>query len=199
MRAYLKSHPVPRVVLFIVLLGAALFLLALGALVIAEHSVPAPGDGSRYMLVLGAQVYETGEPSRQLLARLETALDWWKSHPDTVIVACGGRGSNEPAAEGDVMRGWLIARGVPEGQVFSESASVNTRENIDRARGIIGNDSERIIIVTSDYHLPRALAIARDAGLNVCGLGAPTLPEWWIKNHFREVLAWGKYLLLKIF
>ena len=199
MRAYLKSHPVPRVVLFIVLLGAALFLLALGALVIAEHSVPAPGDGSRYMLVLGAQVYETGEPSRQLLARLETALDWWKSHPDTVIVACGGRGSNEPAAEGDVMRDWLIARGVPEGQVFSESASVNTRENIDRARGIIGNDSERIIIVTSDYHLPRALAIARDAGLNVCGLGAPTLPEWWIKNHFREVLAWGKYLLLKIF
>ena len=199
MRAYLKSHPVPRVALFIVLLGAALFLLALGALVIAEHSVPAPGDGSRYMLVLGAQVYETGEPSRQLLARLETALDWWKSHPDTVIVACGGRGSNEPAAEGDVMRDWLIARGVPEGQVFSESASVNTRENIDRARGIIGNDSERIIIVTSDYHLPRALAIARDAGLNVCGLGAPTLPEWWIKNHFREVLAWGKYLLLKIF
>ena len=199
MRAYLKSHPVPRVVLFIVLLGAALFLLALGALVIAEHSVPAPGDGSRYMLVLGAQVYETGEPSRQLLARLETALSWWEKHPDTVIVACGGRGSNEPAAEGDVMRDWLIARGVPEGQVFSESASVNTRENIDRARGIIGNDSERIIIVTSDYHLPRALAIARDAGLNVCGLGAPTLPEWWIKNHFREVLAWGKYLLLKIF
>ncbi len=199
MSAFIKSHPLLRVLLILLLIGAVAFLLALGALVIAEHSVPAPGGGNRYMLVLGAQVYETGEPSKQLLARLETALSYWKSHPDTVIIACGGRGEREPAAEGDVMRAWLIERGVPAEQAFSESTSVNTRENIDHARRLIEDQSESIIIVTSDYHLPRALAVARDAGLNVCGLGAPTLPEWWIKNHFREVLAWGKYFLTRIF
>ncbi len=75
MSAFLRSHPPVRFVLFLLIAGIILFLLALGALVIAEHSVPAPGDGSRYMLILGAQVYETGEPSRQLLARLETALE----------------------------------------------------------------------------------------------------------------------------
>ena len=64
---------------------------------------------------------------------------------------------------------------------------------------IMDGAEEGVIVVTSDYHLPRALAIARDAGLEVQGIGAPTLPEWWIKNHFREVLAWGKYLLGRIF
>ncbi len=97
------------------------------------------------------------------------------------------------------MRDGLIAKGVPAKQVCSESASVNTRQNIDRARQIIGDDTEPVIVVTSDYHLPRALAIAAAAGLDACGLGAPTLPEWWIKNHFREVLAWGKYFLTKLF
>ena len=90
MAAVFKTHPALRVLLVLFLIGAALFILALGVLVIAEHSVPAPAGTNRYMLILGAQVYETGEPSKQLLARLETALSYWQSHPQTVIVACGG-------------------------------------------------------------------------------------------------------------
>ncbi len=199
MSAFITAHPALRIPIILVFVALVLFLLALGALVIAEKTVPAPGGDNGFMLVLGAQVYETGEPSKQLLARLETALAYRNAHPDVIIITCGGQGDNEPAAEGDVMRSWLIDRGVPEDRVFAESASVNTKDNIARARAFIADENESIIVVTSDYHLPRALAIARDAGLKVCGLGAPTLPEWWIKNHFREVLAWGKYFLMKIF
>ena len=52
---------------------------------------------------------------------------------------------------------------------------------------------QRVLIVTSDYHLPRALALARDQGLEASGIGSTTLPEYWIKNHFREALSWIKY------
>ncbi len=199
MAVFFSAHPALRILFILLLIGILVFLLALGALVIAEKTVPAPGGDNRYMLVLGAQVYETGEPSKQLLARIETAFAYWQAHPGVIIIGCGGQGTNEPAAEGDVIRDWLVAHGVPEGQVFSESASVTTKDNIARARALMDDENENVIVVTSDYHLPRALAVARDAGLNVCGLGAPTLPEWWIKNHFREVLAWGKYYLLKLF
>ena len=199
MSAFFSAHPALRFIGILACAAVLMFVIALAALVIAEKTVPAPQGDTRYILVLGAQVYETGEPSKQLLARIETAYDWWLSHPDAIIIGCGGQGDNEPAAEGDVIRNWLVARGVPESQVFSESASVNTQDNIAKAREFMDGAEEGVIVVTSDYHLPRALAIAADAGLKASGLGAPTLPEWWIKNHFREVLAWGKYLLQKIF
>ena len=199
MSGFFSSHPALRILCILACALVLLFIIALAALVIAEKTVPAPASDCRYVLVLGAQVYETGEPSKQLLARIETAYDWWLSHPGAVIIGCGGQGNNEPMAEGDVIRDWLIAHGVPEKQVFSESSSVNTRDNIAKAHEFMDGTGGGVIIVTSDFHLPRALAIAGDAGLKASGIGAPTLPEWWIKNHFREVLAWGKYFLQKIF
>ena len=62
----------------------------------------------------------------------------------------------------------------------------------------VPEDVRKATIVTSDYHLPRALRIARDAGLTADGLVSATLPEYWLKNHAREVLAWGKYFLSKL-
>ena len=52
-------------------------------------------------------------------------------------------------------------------------------------------------VVTSDYHVPRALALAEDYGLSATGIGSPCLSEYWIKNHSRETLAWVKYWLKK--
>ena len=56
---------------------------------------------------------------------------------------------------------------------------------------------QQVAIVTSDYHVPRALAMAKDQGLNATGISSPTLPEYWLKNHGRETLGWMKYLLQK--
>ena len=43
--------------------------------------------------------------------------------------------------------------------------------------------------------MPRAMQIALDLGLNPYGVGSPIKAEYWIKNHARETLAWGKYLV----
>ncbi len=178
---------------------AVVFLLCLLALVIAEKTVPAPTGSFDAVIVLGAQVYPDGTPSLQLQGRLDAAYERWQAQRDLLIVVCGGQGQDEPRAEADVMKDYLTARGVPEDSILREATSVSTRENIALAKALLPPSASRFIVVTSDYHLPRALAIARDAGLDAQGIGAPTLPEWWIKNHFREVLAWGKYLLTRLF
>lgn len=163
---------------------------------IAEKTVPRPGE-TDLIIVLGAQVKPDGTPSVQLAYRLETALSSYLAHPQTVI-CCGGKAGQEPEAEGTVMRAWLIARGVPEGDVLAETASGSTKENFRNALAMLPEPPEQVLVVTSDYHLPRAMAIARDLGLSVSGAAAPTLPEYWLKNRAREALGWGKYLLEKV-
>ena len=99
------------------------------------------------------------------------------------------------------MRALLIQDGLPEGDVYSDPTSANTRENIRNAWTILqGLGCERPLLVTSDYHLPRALALARDTGLTtVQGAGSPCRSElgFWLKNHLREALSWIKYWLIK--
>lgn len=179
------------------LLGAALYLLAMGALWYAETHPALAGQETDALIVLGAQVYENGDLSPQLELRMEAALSAYQAAPRPIIT-CGAQGEREPAPEGDVMRAWLIDRGVPEADARAETASYNTRQNLENARALLPPGARRVTIITSDYHLPRALAIAKELGLEAEGIGSPCKPEYWLKNHAREVLAWGKFYLEKV-
>ncbi len=188
-----------HLILILALIGMLLFGAALGALSWAEVNPPPVRADSGAVIVLGCQVYSTGNLSPQLELRLRAALDTYRAHP-RLIIACGGQGEGEPAPEGQVMRDWLVAQGIPEADVIAECESMNTRQNLEYAKRFLPEDMKRVTVITSDYHLPRALALARDADLDADGIGSPCRPEigFWIKNHTREVLAWGKYLALKI-
>ena len=52
----------------------------------------------------------------------------------------------------------------------------------------------RCALVTSDYHVPRALALCKQVGIIACGKGSPSKPEYFIKNHLREGLSWIKFM-----
>ena len=185
-----------KCLMILVSLGILSYIGLFAYVCIAEKTVPQPGE-TDLIIVLGAQVKPDGTPSVQLAYRLETALSAYLAHPQT-IVCCGGKAGQEPEAEGTVMRAWLIARGVPEGDVLAETASGSTKENFRNALAMLPEPPREVLVVTSDYHLPRAMAIARDLGLSVSGAAAPTLPEYWLKNRAREALSWGKYLLEKV-
>ncbi len=188
-----------RLALLIILAGALLAGLALGALCLAEVNPPAVREESDAVIVLGCQVYSDGQLSPQLNLRLRAALDTYRNDP-RLIITTGGQGEGEPAPEGRVMRDWLISQGVPEDDVIAECESVNTRQNLTFAKALLPEGATRVTVVTSDFHLPRALALARDLGLDADGIGSPCRPEigFWVKNHGREVLAWGKYLAEKV-
>jgi len=151
------------------------------------------------IVVLGAQVKADGVPSVQLQWRLDKALEIWEENP-VLIVTCGAQGADEPAPEALVMRDYLVQRGVPEEMVLTDPDSFNTKQNIRHAARLLeGHDAEAILIVTSDYHLPRAMALAQDEGLDATGVGSPTKQGlyFWAKNHLREGLAWIKYWAVK--
>ncbi|MBQ6255417.1 MAG: YdcF family protein [Clostridia bacterium] len=188
-----------RLALLLVLAGVLLFGLALGALCLAEVNPPAVSESSDAVIVLGCQVYADGQLSPQLELRLRAALDTYRDHP-RLIVATGGQGEGEPGPEGQIMREWLIGQGVPDTDVIAECESANTRQNLLNAKALLPEGIKRVTVITSDYHLPRALALARDLGLEADGIGSPCRPEiqFWVKNHTREVLAWGKYLVEKV-
>ncbi len=186
-------------ILLLALTGALLFGLALGALCLAETNPPEVRQDSEAVIVLGCQVYANGQLSPQLRLRLTAALNTYRDDP-RLIVTTGGQGEKEPAAEGQVMRDWLISQGVPEEDVIAECESMNTRQNLTFAKALLPEGVTRVTVVTSDFHLPRALALARDLGLDADGIGSPCSPDvgFWVKNHTREVLAWGKYLAEKV-
>ena len=151
------------------------------------------------IIVLGAQVLPTGEPSVQLQWRLDKAQECYEKNPCPIVVT-GGQGTNEPRPEGDVMRDVLVRQGVPAAHVISETRAVDTRQNISYSWNILQEQGcEKPLIVTSDYHLPRAMAIARDNGVDPLGAGSPCKPglKFWLKNHLREALAWVKYWGIK--
>ncbi|MGN0773277.1 MAG: YdcF family protein [Candidatus Ventricola sp.] len=159
-----------------------------------ETHLPPIGD-SDVIIVLGAQVKEDGTPSVALMRRLTAALESYLEKPQ-LIIACGAQGANEPRAEGDVMRDWLIDRGVRSEDVVAETASFNTRENLIYARAIMEHRGlAQALVVSSDYHVARALELCRQVGIQATGKGSPSKPEYFIKNHFREGLSWIKLWL----
>lgn len=183
--------------LLIAVLAAILaYLGVVGMLVWKVNTVP-PAQNYDAIVVLGAQVKADGSLSLQLQWRLDAAFEAWQKE-ESLIVTCGAQGENEPAPEALVMRDYLMGLGVPEEMILTDESSFNTRQNIRHAAELLkGHDVQRVLIVTSDYHLPRAMALARDEGLDAAGLGAETLPIYWPKNYGREALAWIKYWMQK--
>ena len=187
-----------KLALICLMLGIIFYLGVVAMVCYREKNVPPVGEYDA-IIVLGAQVKPDGVPSLQLQWRIDAAANAWKER-NSLIVVCGAQGSNEPAPEAHVMRDELISQGVPEEMILMDDRSFNTRQNIANAVALLADrDVDHALIVTSDYHLPRALAIAEDAGLDASGLGAPTKlgMRFWLKNHGREGLAWIKYWMQK--
>jgi uncharacterized SAM-binding protein YcdF (DUF218 family) len=101
--------------------------------------------------------------------RIWLAARLYHAHVAPRIVVTGGSfraKEGEPATtEADAMRVFLVALGVPSEAIVSEGEALNTIENMRFVRAIVKD--ERVALVTSAYHMPRSLRIARAVGLNV--------------------------------
>ena len=184
--------------LICLLVGLIFYLGVVAMVCYREKHIPPVGEYDA-IIVLGAQVKPDGTLSLQLQWRVDAAARAWKER-NCLIVVCGAQGHNEPATEASVMKAELIRQGVEEDSILMDDKSFNTKQNIRNAIQLMeGKSVQRVLIVTSDYHLPRAMAIARDNGLDPLGAGSPcrSEPKFWLKNHMREALSWVKYWGIK--
>lgn len=163
---------------------------------------PRAGDTSaEWMIVPGAGL-RGDQLSLTLMARLDTALSYWKEHPEVKIVVSGGQGKDELVSEAEAMAGYLENRGIPEGQVYQEKSSTSTRENMVFSKRVMeqaGRDPAKpVLIVSNRYHLYRAAGLARRAGADAVALPAPTPKSVLIGSYMREILAVTKFIMLRL-
>lgn len=143
-----------------------------------------------YVVVLGAQIYDDGSPSPVLRYRLEAALSYLEENPKTICIVSGGQGPNEPYPEADGMAAYLERQGVAAERIIRERQSVNTLQNITFSQQLMTSSDDRVGIVTNNFHVYRAVRIARKAGLtNACGIAGYSTPYYLPNNLLRETLG----------
>ena len=120
------------------------------------------------VVVLGAQVRPTGEPSEILKKRIEAAETFLNAHPDSVAVLSGGQGDDEVKSEAQCMYEIMTADGIAPDRLYLEDKSKNTRENFLFSQQVIEENglNPDIAIVTDGFHQLRAHIIARKQGMN---------------------------------
>ncbi len=121
------------------------------------------------ILVLGAGVRDDGSPSHMLEDRLIRAYDLYEAGASDYLLLSGDHG-REGYDEVNTMMGYLMDKGVPREPIFMDHAGFSTYDSLYRAKEIFG--AERIVIVTQEYHLYRALYIARSLGIDAIGVSA---------------------------
>jgi len=182
------------------LLGAVL-LLWLGILtaqIIAagQSRSTASADAA---IVLGAAVHGD-QPSPVFRERIRHGIDLYRAGRVRKLVFTGGYGDGAQLAEANVAYAYAIRQGVPASAMLVETRSRTTQQNLAEAATLLRDNNLRTALVVSDpLHLGRALAMARDQGINATGAPTPTTMYrgWSSRAGFllRELYFYNHYLV----
>ena len=138
-------------------------------------------------IVPGALVYSDGRMSRMLADRVNGAVALYRAGKVDRILVSGDHGKlgyDEPGA----MKRALLAAKIPADAIFTDHAGFDTWSTVVRAKTIFGVDDG--IVVTQDFHMARALYLARAAGLHAQGLvTGGTYGSKGTQSTLRELLA----------
>lgn len=175
--------------IFCVLFLIGLFLFGVvEAKILSQYNAQA-SPGADYCIILGAQWKSTG-PSAVLRRRLDKAVDYLEQNPDTKVIVTGGQGGNEIIPEAVGMRDYLLQAGIAEERIFVEDSSTSTYENLVFSKEFLDPGEDRIVIVTNNFHVFRAISIAKKQGYsNVEGLAASTPLGSGPNNLLREFMG----------
>lgn len=148
------------------------------------------------VVILGAAVRWNGAPGPILSERIRTGAETARQHPGIpVIVSGGGRG---PRSEACVMCEALLALGIDGARIVTEDASGSTLQNaINTARILRNRGKHRVYLVTSAFHMPRAKACFRTAGMMVeprpCARPVGLRRRILLRNYAKEAVALIRY------
>jgi SanA protein len=121
-------------------------------------------------IVLGARVYPDGTLSPVLQSRVDAGIELYKSGKVKKLLMSGDNSTshyNEPTA----MKRYAVAHGVPAQDVIRDFAGFHTYDTCYRAKYVFGITNA--VFVSQAFHLPRAVYLARQLGIDAVGYVAP--------------------------
>lgn len=134
------------------------------------------------IIVLGAGVRSDGSPSPMLQDRLITGIKLYEKGVSDRLLMSGDH-TQKGYDEVNIMKSYAVEEGIPSEHVFMDHAGISTYDSIYRAKEIF--QAEKIVIVTQEYHLYRALHIAEKLGVEAYGVSADV--RIYVGQNMREL------------
>lgn len=152
-------------------------------------------------MILGAGVSTSGTISFAARDRVEAALDLYHRGKAKKVIISGDH-NRKNYDEVNSMKNYIkLMHHIDDQDIFLDHAGFSTYESMYRARDVFLMDD--VIVVSQEFHLPRAIYIARKLGLNAVGYVAPEISPFSKKTHIRwnirEFLARVKSFFLVAF
>jgi uncharacterized SAM-binding protein YcdF (DUF218 family) len=172
----------------------AVWLIA--ALILVINGLKERVEPADVAVVLGNEVYLSGEPSPQLKARLDRAVELFRQHLFPRIVVSGGiekNGTDETLA----MRQYLMRQGVPAEAILLDPRGSDTMDTAEDTVALMNQHGwKRIIVISQYFHLPRCQLAFRKAGFDHVLVSYARFFGWhdlWAIT--RELVAYPVYYL----
>ena len=188
---YHSAHYVIGAIISVtVIYGSAAFLIFL-LYTLFLQLIPRKKDFD-FVIIHGAGLLNGEKVSKLLSDRLDKAIEVYHKDPTPPkLIPSGGQGADEKLSEAEAMKNYLTAHGIPEADIMMEDASTTTLENLQYSKRILDGMEGRkyTALVTSNYHVYRALRYCRKIGLQCAGIGSHVALYYWPSALIREFIA----------
>jgi SanA protein len=183
--------------LFLIVLACAVTLAAMAVAVpvffhlyASRYVVNSPevAPEADVALVLGASVQGKNDLSPILKDRADMAIALYKTHKVSKILVSGDNGALD-YDEVTPVRKYLVQEGVAPADIFLDHAGFDTYSSMYRALNVF--EVHSMLVVSQPFHLPRAVFIARELGIDAYGVSSG---EGDFFNTMREIPASDKAL-----
>ena len=153
-----------------------------------------------YIIVLGSGIIGT-KVTPLLADRINRGIELLRCNQNAVLIMSGGQGSGEDIPESEAMAAYAVDQGVDDKRIITEQKSVSTEENLMFSKELIDKENAKIVIVTTAYHVFRALILAKQQGIKCVGFGAKTKWYFTLNALIREFvgylqLTWKRHAIV---
>ena len=193
--AYFRWLMIITILIVVILLPKKVLSWRYASLIYSPNDAP-----SRWLaIVFGAGLNRDGNPSPVLSDRVAVAVELYRQGRVSKILMSGSANPNrydEPGA----MRQLALLMGVPEEDILIDRGGLRTYETCRRAKELF--EADQPLLISQDFHLPRALAICNSLGLNALGVRAdlrayqPWAYRYWTLREIPASLVaiWDSYV-----
>ncbi len=155
---------------------------SMGELIFTPDDIDISSGQYDCILVLGAGISEDGTPSPMLRDRIARGCELYFEGKAPMIIMSGDR-KDDNYDEPQSMKNYAESLGVDSKSIVTDPEGYSTYESVSRAKEIFGAD--KIIIVSQEYHLYRALYIAKSLGIDAVGVSSDL--DEYSGQFFRDV------------